>query len=125
LLHALGRETPQLGRTCDDRAPRSGVDRKPQSAGKANRPQRTEPILTHPRLGVADRANDTALEVRAAAVRVAHRVATRVVGNGVDREVAARQIVVQGRAELHNCVSSVGAHVPPEGRDLVQPAEAV
>src|SRR5207253_7518162 len=60
-----------------------------------------EVVLAKPLLGFAHRAHRAALEVGAAAERIAPLVAQRVVRDGVDGEVPAGQILVERRSEEH------------------------
>src|SRR5262249_35601307 len=47
------------------------------------------------------------------------------VGNGVDREVASREVLLQRRTELDFRMPSVGANVPAERRHFVHPPISV
>ena len=102
-----------------DRRQRRRLDREVVSAGEADRAQRAQPILAHPLLGVAHRAHEPPLDVVASAERIAQLARLRAIGDRVDREVAAREILVEARAELHDGMSPVRLHVAAEGRDLV------
>jgi len=59
------------------------------------------------------------LEVVGAVERIAPLVPDRVVRDGVDREVPAREVVHQRHPELHHGVPAVGLDVLAERGDLV------
>ena len=126
LLHALRRQAPEMRRARVHRATCRRIDREPEPRGEANPAERAQPILAHARVRVArPRARACALEIAPSAERVAQLVERRRVGDGVDREVAPRQILVERGAELHLGVPSVGLHVAPKRRHLVHHAGAV
>ena len=80
--------------------------------------------------GIARPASPTArsscrVEVVPPAERVAPLVPQRMVGDGVDGEVAAGEILVQRDAVGHDGVAAVGGDVAAEGGHLVQHAPAV
>ena len=64
-------------------------------------------------------------EVRTAAERITHAQRLRMHGDGVDREIAAREVLVERGAEAHDGVATVGFHIVPERRDFMQGAVTV
>jgi hypothetical protein len=86
---------------------------------EAQRPQDPQVVLLKSPVGVPYRADQLVLEVVCAMERIAPLVPDRVVRDGVDREVATRQVVHQRHAEFHHRVPAVGLDVLAEGGDFV------
>ena len=77
-------------------------------------------ILLKSPVGIADRADQLLREVLLALKGIAPFVADGMIGDGVDREVASRQVVHEGHAEFHDGMPAVGLDVLTEGCDLVR-----
>lgn len=114
-----------MRRALADRCPVFGSDREAEPSGEADRPQRAEAVLAQPLRGLPHATHDPRFEVATAVERVPHHQRLRVHRDGVDREVAAREILLERGAEADDRMPAVGLHVVPEGRDLVQHAGAV
>src|SRR4029077_9798919 len=106
--------------------PGGRVDPEPEPGRKAERPENAEIVLAKALGRLADRANDTGLQVGGPVERVAPLVAQGMIRNGVDGEIAPREIVLERDTTVRDDgVAAVGADVPAEGRDLVQHALSV
>jgi hypothetical protein len=102
------------------------MDPEVEARAEAQRAQDPEVILLKPPIGIADRPDQLLVQVLGTLERVLPGVPDRVVGNRVDREVPACEVVHQGHAELHHGVAAVGADVLAKRRDfmgLVRPIE--
>src|SRR6185312_13519213 len=97
LLHAFHRQAAEVRRGIEDGAPRTRLDREAEARGETNRAERPEPVLAHPVGCDAHRAHEAVLEVRAAVKGVAQLTRVGTVREGVDREIASREILVQTR----------------------------
>src|ERR1051326_5328739 len=125
VAHALGRELRQTLGVALRGLQRARVDAEVEARAEAQRPQDPEIVLLEPPVRVAHRANQLLSQVVRALEGVAPLVADRMVGDRVDREVAAREVVGERDAELHHGVPAVGADVPAERGDLVGPVVPV
>src|SRR4051812_48350264 len=98
---------------------RFAIELEAESRGEPNPTQRTQPILAHARVSVANRAHDPALEIVTAPERVAQLVAGRRVRHRVDGEVATREIILEGNSELDFRVTTVRLYIAAKSRDLM------
>lgn len=77
-----------------------GLNHKVKAAGKAYRTQHAQGVLVKAALGIADSANQLALQITLAVIAV-DKPALGMPGHGVDGKVAARQIVLERGGTLH------------------------
>ena len=82
--------------------------------------QNPQIVFLKPPVGIADGADQLLREVLLPLKGIAPLVPDRMVGDGIDREIAPRQVVHQRDAELDDGVPAVGVNVLPKGRDLVR-----
>ena len=107
------------GAAATDRRPGRGLDLKLQHGRETDRAQEPQTIFGEALRRLADRPNDCALEIGAAADEVDHGLVRRIVKHAVDREVApARVFFRRGEVDFRRPppveISAIGA----EGRDL-------
>lgn len=98
--HTLARHGVEQRRALGKRSLSLGLNHKVQAAGKAHRTQHAQGVLVKATLGIADSANQLALQVTLAVVAV-DKPALGMPGHGVDGKVAARQIVLERGGTLH------------------------
>src|SRR5439155_3136928 len=115
LLDSLGGEPAH--RRCAARDGREGLrlDVELEARRESDRTQRAQPILPHARIRVANGADDAARKIGATLEGIAQLITRRGVRDGVDREITTRQILVEGRAELHLGVPAIGLDVAAKG----------
>ena len=101
------------------------MDPELEAGAEAQAAQDPQVILLKPPVRVAHGADEPALEVLDPFERVPPFVPPGVVGDRVDGEVPAREVVHQGHPELHHGVPPVGLQVPAERGDFVGPAVPV
>ena len=118
--HPLGGELLQSGRRGPGRTPGLGIDGKLKPRAESKCPQDSEIVFGKPLCWIAYRPDQSAFQVLLAAKGISPLVPKRVIGNGIDGEVASSQIVVERDAVLDHCVPAIGGYVPAEGGDLVQ-----
>ena len=92
--HTLTRHGIEQRRALGKRTLGLGLNHKVQTAGKAHRTQHAQGVLVKATLGIADSANQLALQVTLAVVAV-DKPALGMPGHGIDGKVAARQIVLE------------------------------
>ena len=100
----------------------SWVDGKAQHGGKAQQAQNPQSVLLKPADRLAHAAQQAGLQIRPPSKRVP-QAAIRVPGHGIDREIPAGQVLLNGGGVadgLWAAVAGVGP-VRPEGGDLHQP----
>ena len=119
LLHALRGKTRQLGGALHDRVPGITLDVEAESSREPDRAQRAQAILAHPVPWISDGANEPPRQILASVVRIPQLVLAGRIGDRVDGVIAAREIVVERRAELDDRVTPVGLNIFPERRHLV------
>ncbi len=119
LSHPLGGELAQAAGRGADRLPGARIDLEVEPGREAQRPENPEVVLPETRLRLAHRADQLRFDVHRSVERVAPFVPQRMMGDRVDGEVAAGEVVLEGHAVLHHGVAAVGAHILAEGRDLV------
>jgi hypothetical protein len=112
-------------RALHDRRPGGRLDGEAEAAGEPDGAERAQAILAQARRRIAHRPHDAPGQISEAVERIVEHASRGAEGDGVDGEVAPREVVVQRRAELHLGVAPVGAHVATEGRHLVHHAVAV
>ena len=98
--HTLTRHGFEQRRALGKRTLGLGLNHKVQTAGKAHRTQHAQGVLVKATLGIADSANQLALQVTLAVVAV-DKPALGMPGHGIDGKVAARQIVLERGGTLH------------------------
>ena len=98
--HTLTRHGIEQRRALGKRTLGLGLNHKVQTAGKAHRTQHAQGVLVKATLGIADSANQLALQVTLAVVAV-DKPALGMPGHGIDGKVAARQIVLERGGTLH------------------------
>ena len=118
--HALGGELRQSGSRLDRGGPCGRIDREAEARGKTQASEDAEIVLPEALGGITHRADRPALQVGAPIEGIAPLVPQRVIGDGVDREVTAGEIVVKRDAVRHDRVPPVRGHVPSEGGHLVE-----
>src|SRR5205823_7814480 len=94
------------------------MNAKFEARAEAQPPQNPQVILLKSPVGIADRADQLLREVLLALKGIAPFVTDRMIGDRIDREVAARQIIHQGDAEFHDGMPAVGLNILAERRHL-------
>ncbi|MBI3970509.1 MAG: tetratricopeptide repeat protein [Chloroflexi bacterium] len=97
---ALAADALEVGRSRLDGLARARVDREPKLGDKPHGAQQAERVLAEALGRVSDGTDYAALEVFSAAVRVVQLAGEHVDRHHVDREVSARQVLLERCAEL-------------------------
>ena len=118
LSNALGGERRRPVHPALESRQRVGIDRQLEPAGEAEAPEDAEVVLGDPLRRIAHCAKNTPLQISPPLPRVDELVVGRTPRHRVDREVAAREILIDGVRVLHDRVSSIRLDVAPEGGDL-------
>jgi hypothetical protein len=100
--------------------PSGGIDRKVEAGGEAQGAQNPEIVFLKSLRRISHRPDQLSLEVPLALEGVPPLVPERMIGNGIDREVAPGQVILQRHPVCHHGVTSIRGHVAAEGGDLVQ-----
>ena len=96
-----------------------GIEAEAELGDEPGRPQQAEGILLKALVGVADGAEDRQVEIGLTAEGVDQLAGAGIGRHGVDGEVAAGEIVLQGAAELdRRLAAGVGVMLRPVGGDL-------
>src|SRR6267378_3078375 len=120
IAHTLCRELRQSLRVRLGGLERAGMDPELEARAESQCAQDPQIVFLKAPVGIADRADQLLAEVLLALKRVAPLVRDRVVGDGVDRKVPARQVVHERHAELNHGVASIGLNVLAKRRDFVR-----
>src|SRR6185295_11321340 len=115
----LRRELDQTGGGAVGCLPGVRFDGKAEPRREPERAQDPEVVLSESLRRIAHRAQHAALEIIRAAERIAPLMSQRMVGNGVDGEVAPGEIVIQRHSVRNHCVTAVGRNVAAESGNLV------
>ena len=91
----------QRGRGVADRCRGVGLDLEAEAARKTDRAEQPQGVLVEALGWGTDGSDDSVAQIVLTAKRVVDRAAARVERDGVDGEVAPRQIVQQAATELH------------------------
>src|SRR5262245_61550207 len=96
-----------MRRAATNRLERRLLDGEFESRCESDGAQSSQTVLTHAGGGIADRAHDLPLQVALPMERIAQLLRGGRERDRVDREVAARQVLVERRAELDLGVAAV------------------
>ncbi len=115
-----------------DRGAGRFLDLKTELRGEAHRPDHPDRIFAHAELGIANRADEPRLQIRDAADVIDDMERSRIVKQGVNREVAPKGIFFRGperivMADHRVAVVDYGFGLAAEGRhlDIVRAEEDV
>ena len=125
LADPLRREMPGLFHRSRQRPPRPLLDPEAEPARETKRPQDPQVVFPEPCDRIPDRPENAALEIGPPLEWVAEPPVERVPRNGVDREVAPREILVERIREGDDRMAAARLDIPPEGCDLVEPSSPV
>jgi len=93
VAHALGGNAQDGGMLAPERRERGRLDFEPQARGEANGAQQAQMVLAEARIGVANGADDAAVQILASADVIHHGAVQRVHQEAVDGEVAAQNVL--------------------------------
>ena len=105
-LNALGGDIIQKLRIAVNRGCSFVLNRKAVARSKPQRAENTQSVLTEPLIGIADTANKAISQIAFAAVKICYAVFI-VVGDSIDGEISACQILSEVRCKCHALGMSV------------------
>jgi hypothetical protein len=114
-----------VGRALPYRPPCGRIDRESEPCREANRAQAAQSVLAHTIAGAADGPHHLPRQVAPTVERIVQNISGGRVGDRVDGEVAAGEILVEARSERDDRVAPVGLDIAAKGGHLVHPAGAV
>src|SRR5678815_437909 len=93
------------------RGPCPGLDVEIESCSKPQSAERSQPILTHSLLRIADCAKNFSLEITLAEVWISKNFFRGGIRNRVDRVVATREIFIERRSEFNFGMTAISSYI--------------
>jgi len=95
------------------------VHAETEARREADSAERSQSILPHSLIWIANGAYDSAFEVHAALEGIPYHAGGWRESDGVNRQIAPGKIFFQRRSKLHDCVTSIRLHISTEGGHFV------